>query len=320
MPTPFPFPSPSPASALALAAEQAAALISQADALIVAAGAGMGVDSGLPDFRGTEGFWRAYPALRNSGVDFSSIASPSTFESAPALAWGFYGHRLALYRRTLPHAGFALLKHWGERMPQGYSVFTSNVDGQFQKAGFDLARIHECHGSIHHLQCLVPCRESVWSAGDFKPAVDDVVCRLTNTAPTCPKCGALARPNLMMFHDTGWVEARTDAQSDRQEVWLASVKRPVVIELGAGTTIPSVRYFSQRVVDELGGSLVRINPYQSGVPAGQGVALAAGASAGLAAIGRALGEGWALPSGRSTRTSLSTRAVRSDEGSKPTRG
>ena len=54
-------------------------LIMQADALIVAGGAGMGVDSGLPDFRGTEGFWKAYPALGRERVDFSSIASPSAF-------------------------------------------------------------------------------------------------------------------------------------------------------------------------------------------------------------------------------------------------
>lgn len=46
--------------------EHAASLIEQADALIVAAGAGMGVDSGLPDFRGAEGFWQAYPALREA--------------------------------------------------------------------------------------------------------------------------------------------------------------------------------------------------------------------------------------------------------------
>ena len=65
------------------AAEHAAALLEQADALIVAAGAGMGVDSGLPDFRGNEGFWRAYPALAQARLDFASIASPAAFRSAP---------------------------------------------------------------------------------------------------------------------------------------------------------------------------------------------------------------------------------------------
>ena len=43
--------------------EKAASLIREADALLIGAGAGMGVDSGLPDFRGNEGLWRAYPKL-----------------------------------------------------------------------------------------------------------------------------------------------------------------------------------------------------------------------------------------------------------------
>src|SRR3990167_565644 len=104
--------------------ERAADLLADADALIVAAGAGMGVDSGLPDFRGREGFWRAYPALREAELDFTQIAAPKAFRTAPERAWGFYGHRLALYRRTTPHAGFALLRHWGARMLHGLSVFT----------------------------------------------------------------------------------------------------------------------------------------------------------------------------------------------------
>lgn len=65
---------------------RAAELIRDADGLLITAGAGMGVDSGLPDFRGTAGFWQAYPALARSGLRFESIASPHTFRSDPALA------------------------------------------------------------------------------------------------------------------------------------------------------------------------------------------------------------------------------------------
>ena len=148
----------------------AAELIAQSDALIVAAGAGMGVDSGLPDFRGKEGFWKAYPALGREQVDFYRIACPEAFRTHPARAWGFYGHRLKLYRETEPHAGFQILKRWGEAMHHRYAVFTSNVDGQFQKAGFDQDAIHECHGSLHHLQCLQLCCNAIWEAtGPFNP-------------------------------------------------------------------------------------------------------------------------------------------------------
>src|ERR1700739_1568777 len=127
---------------------QPAIAIREADALLVTAGAGMGVDSGLPDFRGNAGLWRAYPGLAEAKRDFQSISNPRAFEDEPELAWGFYGHRLRLYRETEPHPGFAILKRWGERAERGAFVFTSNVDGHFQRAGFVEDRIEEHHGSV----------------------------------------------------------------------------------------------------------------------------------------------------------------------------
>ena len=90
--------------------QRAAEAIAKAKALLVTAGAGMGVDSGLPDFRGDEGFWKAYPPFRELGLRFVDLASPGWFEDDPELAWGFYGHRLELYRRTVPHRGFEVLR------------------------------------------------------------------------------------------------------------------------------------------------------------------------------------------------------------------
>src|SRR5258707_10426867 len=90
----------------------AAVAVQSADALLIGAGAGMGVDSGLPDFRGTEGFWNAYPPYRKLGLDFMAVANPQWFRDDPTLAWGFYGHRLNLYRAATPHPGFAMLRRW----------------------------------------------------------------------------------------------------------------------------------------------------------------------------------------------------------------
>jgi len=266
-------------------AARAAELIDQADGLVIAAGAGIGVDSGLPDFRGNEGFWKAYPALGRERMEFTSVASPRTFHEDPALAWGFYGHRLKLYRETVPHEGFALLKVWGEAMGHGCFVFTSNVDGQFQKAGFDPRAIYECHGSIHHLQCLEPCCSKIWAVDDFVPDVDSDACRLRNQAPRCPECGGRARPNILMFGDWGWVEGRSELQAARLEEWLDRVRRPLVIELGAGTAIPSVRHFGHSVVQR-GGRMVRINPREFAVGSPGDVGIAAGALEGLRAICR----------------------------------
>ena len=255
--------------------------LARADGIVIAAGAGMGVDSGLPDFRGRAGFWNHYPALKDAGIDFMRAASPATFRADPELAWGFYGHRLALYRRVQPHAGFALLREFAAHKEHGAFVFTSNVDGHFQRAGFAEERVHECHGSIHQLQCLANCRGRIWSADYFSPATDDARCRLTSLLPHCPDCGALARPNILMFGDAGWESHRSDAQYQRLARWLRGVRTPVVVEIGAGTAVPSVRYFSQSI----GTNVVRINPREAQIDEQTGIGLALG---GLEALQRLL--------------------------------
>ena len=277
---------------------QAAELIAAADGIIIAAGAGMGVDSGLPDFRGDEGFWKAYPALGQAGLRFTEIASPDYFESNPRLAWGFYGHRLGLYRRTQPHAGFALLRQWAAEKRTGGFVFTSNVDGQFQKAGFDAQRIDECHGSIHHTQCSANCCEAYWSAADISDAdiaqIDHTRCLWQADVPACHQCGAVLRPNILMFNDPNWQPMRQQAQRRRLEQWLGQwqisdeLQPPVVIELGAGTAVVSVRHFTRRVCELTDARLIRINVREPAVAREQDVALDLGALAALQAIAQEL--------------------------------
>lgn len=117
-------------------------------------------------------------------------------------------------------------------------------------------------------------------------------CLLLNEPPLCPHCGAMARPNVLMFSDFEWQEHRQEAQNRALERWLSSVSRPMVVEIGAGTAIPSVRHFSHRVIHQHGGRLVRINPREYSVPTPWDVGIPSGALAALEAIDRALTELW----------------------------
>jgi NAD-dependent SIR2 family protein deacetylase len=266
--------------------EMAARAIRGADALIFATGAGMGVDSGLPDFRGDEGFWKAYPPFAALGLSFIDLANPHWFHADPALAWGFYGHRMNLYRTTVPHAGYAILREWSARAPHGSFAVTSNVDGQFQKAGFDPDRVVEAHGSIHRLQCLAGCRGAPFDADDANVNVDETTMRAAEPFPRCRRCGGLARPNILMFGDGGWDGRVSDAQNARFQAWLATVpdrSRLVVVEMGAGQAIPTIRRFSESMVRARGATLVRINTREPTAPPGQ-VAIAGPARATLEAI------------------------------------
>ena len=163
----------------------AARAVAEAEALLITAGAGMGVDSGLPDFRGNRGFWKAYPPMERLGISFVDMANPA------------------------------------------------------------------------------------WFSRD----------------PECPRCGELARPNVLMFNDWHWIPHRSSAQERRLEAWIDEAKnsRLVIIELGAGSAVPTVRMTSERVARSLDATLVRINPQEPLVPGGH-VSLPLGALEALEAI------------------------------------
>ena len=267
--------------------EKAATAVRTADALIITAGAGMGVDSGLPDFRGDHGFWNAYPMYRRLGLTFVQAANPEHFERDPAFGWGFYGHRTNLYRETTPHRGFQLIQDWINRFSLPYFVVTSNVDGQFQNAGFAGDSILEVHGSIHHLQCITPCTDSIWDNNE-QISVDFDTMRAEDI-PRCRHCSAVARPNILMFGDYSWLPYRTRRQERQFDEFIAEQRggKLVVLEMGAGTAIPTIRFMGERLCQGNSGTLIRINPREAQAPAGA-ISISSGAMAGLDAINAAL--------------------------------
>jgi NAD-dependent SIR2 family protein deacetylase len=256
--------------------DRAARFLAEADSLLVLAGAGMGVDSGLPDYRGDAGWWANNQAFKDASVSYEQASSGRTFFGDPELAWGIYGHKLRLYRQTAPHAGFRILLDWAYSLPKPYFVFTSNIDGHFQKAGFSDTAIQECHGSIHHLQCSQGCTETIWSTRAVEPDVDGATLRWRGEMPRCIYCGKLARPNILMFHDAHWVTSKDRQQAERFKRWRSEVDRPVCIELGAGLDIPRVRNLSAMFSDRL----IRINPGDCEVRTGE-VGLRVGAAEAL---------------------------------------
>ncbi len=265
--------------------ETAARIVAEADAIFISAGAGMGVDSGLPDFRGDEGFWKAYPLLREENLSFQDLANPAWFHDDPSKAWGFYGHRYNLYKSTHPHQGFSILSDWCKSKQCLAFVFTSNVDGHFQKSGFSPSQIFECHGSINYLQCAKGCSHDIWPTGGLEIDVDLDTLKAKGDLPRCPKCCAIARPNILMFGDGDWLSYRAQSQNQRYQNWRSAVsgKSIAVIELGAGKAIPTVRYESEAQR----GSLIRINPRDSDGPKNT-VSIAMGALEGLQAINNQL--------------------------------
>lgn len=272
-----------------------------AECLLFCAGAGMGVDSGLPDFRGPQGFWRAYPPMERLGLSFQDCSNPASFKGNPAFGWGFFGHRYQLYSRAVPHEGYHVLRRWATQARGGHFVFTSNVDGHFEKAGFDAQRVVECHGSVHFLQPLDRrLSDLIWPAAATLAGlvVSPTTFLAEGALPVCPPeagraAGTLARPNICMFDDGGWVYARTGAQTARMDAFvdaLPPATRVVVVEVGAGTAIPTVRHTSESMLAQFPhAALLRINPAEPQGPT-RTIQIPAGGRDALVALDTAMGQ------------------------------
>src|SRR5262249_6873462 len=109
--------------------------------------------------------------------------------------------------------------------------------------------------------------------------------RAADPLPACPDCGALARPNILMFGDFGWNPSQTDAQLRRMSSWLDSLDAStlVVIECGAGKGVPTVRRTCEDIVRQHGATLIRINTREPEVPSGH-ITLPLSALAALGAL------------------------------------
>jgi len=213
--------------------------------------------------------------MKKLGLQFSQMSTPSWFIKDPQFAWGFWSHRYHLYSGTQPHQGFQIMKRWADSKHGNYFIFTSNVDGHWQKAGFPEEKVIECHGTVHYLQCnnSMSCHKEIWPTSHVKiPPIDDNF-RATGELPKCTKCGEVARPNVLMFGDSGWVDTRFNVQDRRYDQWANSNQQQslkiVIIEIGAGRDVPTVRMESQHWASILKDStLIRINPRDYSVPEG----------------------------------------------------
>jgi NAD-dependent deacetylase len=156
--------------------------LAKARAVTVLTGAGVSAASGVPTFRGPAGLWRRYRP--------EELATPQAFGRDPRLVWEWYAWRRERIAACEPNAAHLTLADWSRRSPR-FTLITQNVDGLHERAGTE--HVIRFHGSIWHLRCWRECGAPAWH--------DDRV-PLPELPPSCPSCGALARPDVVWFGET----------------------------------------------------------------------------------------------------------------------
>jgi len=231
----------------------------EAKILIVSTGAGMGKDSGLPTFRNEDGLWGRIE--EEEGKSIFEVSNPKTLEENPIKAWQFYAMRMKMFAEHKPHQGFYIIKKWIENYFEDYFVLTSNIDGFFQRAGFDGLKIRELHGSMDYLQCSVPDCQEVWkNEFNYKELLENTAIEKLPKSQCNPN--AIARPNIYMFRDYSFVFTRSNEQKERYEKFLAAHQNKVkiILEIGSGKHVQSIRMKSRELIKNHQASLIRINP------------------------------------------------------------
>jgi NAD-dependent deacetylase len=149
-----------------------ATLLRERQPCVVLTGAGISTESGIPDFRSPTGIWAEYDPMEYATID--------AFRRDPAKVWEFYALRLDALMEAEPNAGHLALAEL-ERRGLVQAVVTQNIDGLHQRAGS--RDVIEVHGSIRTAACL--------ECGSETP--------LETAMPTCPRCGAIMKPGVVMF-------------------------------------------------------------------------------------------------------------------------
>jgi NAD-dependent deacetylase len=157
-----------------------AELIRERQPCVVLTGAGVSTESGIPDFRSETGIW--------AEVDPFEVASIQAFRRDPERVWSFYRERIHLLLKAQPNAAHTAIATL-EGLGLVQAVVTQNIDLLHSRAGS--RDVVEVHGSIRSAQCL----GCLWS----EPA-DALLAQLEAApAPSCPQCGEVLKPGVVLF-------------------------------------------------------------------------------------------------------------------------
>ena len=238
-------------------------LIEQADCILIGAGAGLSTSAGI-DYAGDEFKKEFAPFIKKYGFTDLYTASFYEFETEEE-KWAYFAKHIKFAdtgRKATP-----LYKNIYELVKnKSYFVITTNVDDQFEKAGFEKNKIFATQGSYSKLQCSEACHNKLYDDTELvNRMIEETDCNLkipTNLVPICPVCKERMEVNLRkdayFVQDENWYK-----QSKSYEYFVnnAKDKKVILLELGVGFNTPIIiRFpFEQMTMQNKNWNLVRIN-------------------------------------------------------------
>jgi NAD-dependent deacetylase len=148
--------------------------------VLVITGAGISAESGIPTFRGPDGYWRNFDPMK--------LATPEAFAENPELVWEWYNERREKIRAAQPNAAHKAIVDLA-RDAREFLLVTQNVDDLHARAGLPNDKMVQIHGDIFETRCFGCCEL-------------DRLNRSSSDLPTCRRCGGFMRPGVVWFGET----------------------------------------------------------------------------------------------------------------------
>ena len=158
--------------------------------MVVLTGAGISAESGIPTFRGPEGFW----TVGSKNYHPMELATYYTFSKMPGIVWNWYHYRRELCANAFPnasHYAIASLENVFLNSKRRFHLVTQNIDGLHLRAGSSPEMTYQIHGNINFMRCFKDCSDRIY-----------LIPQETTKLPVCPLCGQLARPHVLWFDES----------------------------------------------------------------------------------------------------------------------
>ncbi len=196
-------------------------------------GAGVSAESGIPTFRGKEGYW----TIGAREYHPQELATHEAFERMPWEVWAWYLYRRGVCRSAEPNAGHRALVRLGEALPDRFVLVTQNVDGLHSRAGNTDRHVMAIHGDIGRMRCARECVADRFQIPDAVQALakGEPVSPEVKALLVCAKCGGMARPHVLWF-DESYDEERYHLDTVRRIATEAALV--VVAGTSAQTNLP----------------------------------------------------------------------------------
>ncbi len=217
-------------------------------------GAGISAESGIPTFRGRDGYW----VVGSRNYMPQEMATHAMFVMEPAEVWRWYLYRFGVVRHAAPNAGHAALVALERALGDRFTLVTQNIDGLHLRAGSSPERTWCIHGDAAWVRCAHDCGVGRLPLPDLGPRDAGTPLSAEDRARlTCPRCKGWLRPHVL------WFDECYDEENYRFESTLraaAAADLLLVVGTSGATNLP-MRV--GQVCFTGGAALVDVNPEEN---------------------------------------------------------